>query len=596
MVRPEANLTPEPGGQSRLALIAVVVICVALGVVFAVLPHLAWWPRMGGPRYFADNDDMLYLAIAARAFHGHSTILSDPSTISGAATIYDWIQFAPGIVMARMAGGDALAVNLAWRLIAGVTMSAAWLLIVSRFHRKPWLILALTVWILSDAGFFSARPLLKQLGVTVHWLTGDRGPVLEAMVGERTAEVLRGAPAVHREWRIITPALSHAYLILALWLWLRARDRPTFARLALSGLGYGILFYVYFYNWISMGLALLLACMVDRGHRRVALWTGVIGLLVGLPRIWERNQIRRATSSDWLIRSDLFRPIPRTFDLMFPKLAIVLLFLTSLWVWGRRRDLTPLWLLGVASLLLMNHQLVTGLQIQNSHWMNVLGSSLSLLVVLFAGERLERTSSRLGIGFVIAGCVIYAALGLGLRWVEGTQSADTLMLASQFERYREQRLSAGAPRLEPLQMTAGEQAFLDFVTIAENERPLIHYAVRLSPSVDDRELFDRIALNEYLRGAARENFAQATREYLSTMPWGPWARDASAREARLEESLAAFDRVSAEPEEALIRFKVRYLALMMGKSPPPTKGGWKLLQNGPTWDVWERPDLGASPR
>ena len=563
-----------------------------VGLTFSILPHAAWWARTGDVKYFADNDDMLYLAIAGRAFHDHPWTLRDPSTIARAATIYDWIQFVPGILLARVLGLDALDVNLAWRLIAGVTLPAAWLLLISRFHRKPWLLVVLTVWILSDSGFFSARPLLKQVGTTVHVLTGrERAGRLHVMVGERTADVFRGPPAIHRQWRIITPALSHAYLILALWLWIRARDCPSAARLLLSGLGFGSLFYVYFYNWVSMGLALLLACAVDRRHRREALATGVVGIMVGLPRLWERYQIKKATSPDWLIRSDLFRPVPRTLDLMFPKLALALLALAAIWVWMRRRDLAPIWLLALSSFLLMNHQLVTGLQIQNTHWMNVLGSSISLLAVLFVGERLERVTSRPATWWLVAGCLGYMALGLALRWIEATRSADTLALSAQYQRYKAQRLTQSSPPLQPLQMTAGDAAFLDFETIVENERPLVHYAVRLSPSVDDNELLERIALNDYLLGVDREQFNRTSREFLNTMAWGPWARDTAARNSRLEQQLAAFDRVRAHPQTALDRYRVRYLALPKG-SPAPLSTEWKLAQAGPEWDIWERPATG----
>jgi hypothetical protein len=586
---PSADPPRRPWDWSH---IAALLVCVLVGLSFALLPHFVWWGRLGAPKYFADNDDLLYLAIAGRAFHGHPLTLSDPSTVSGAATIYDWLQFVPGILVTRLARSDALEVNAAWRFLAGLTLPLAWVLLLSRFHRQAWIWAMLTVWILADSGFFSARPLLKQLGVTAYWLSGQSGMVLDAVTGERSADIFRTAPAIHRQWRIITPALSHAWLIMALFLWVRARDRSSWQRILLSGLGFGALFYVYFYNWTALGLALVLATVSDRGQRGVALATGALGLLVGLPRVWERYQIKISTSPDWLIRSDLFRPVSRTYDLMFPKLAIALLVLSAFWVWMRRKDLVPIWLLALASFLLLNHQLVSGLQIQNSHWMNVLGSSVSLLVVLFVGERLARVRQRAAIWCLGACCLAYVSLGLVLRWVEAAHSGDTEALAAQYEHYQAQQTAAGPLRLEPLQCLAGDEAFVNFATVAENQRPLIHYAVRLSPSVDDSQLLERIALNEYLLGADRADFDRTSRQFLHTMPWGPWAKDTEARGVRLERYLAAFDRVRADPDTALDRYGVRYVALSR-ESPAPATKRWKLMQRGPYWNIWERSARGS---
>jgi hypothetical protein len=571
------------------------IVCGLVGAAFAVLPHFAWYLQPGKPKYFADNDDLLYLAIAARSFHDHPVVLSDPSTASGAATIYDWLQFVPGVLLARGLGWEALDVNLAWRLIAGVSLGVAWFVLLSFLLGRRGLALALTLFILADCGFFTARPMLKQLGITAYLLTGNTSGIMDAIIGEKTAEIFAAAPTIHRQWRIITPAMSHAYLVVFIYLWMRARKDPALWRITFSGLGFGVLFYVYFYNWVAVGLALLLGVLLDAGNRRVALLTGVIGGTVGALRVWERYQIKHETAADWLLRSDLFLPIPRTTELIFPKVALLLLVFTAFWVWRRRRDLLPIWLLALASLGLMNHQVLSGLQIQNNHWMNILGACLSLLFVLFGADRVRRVSAAWRLILWLA-CLGYVAVGLGLRWVEATRSQDTLRLVGPYGYFRAQTRIAGASHLQARSMIAGDQMYIDFATVVDNLRPLMHYAVRLSPSVDDEELMVRTGLNEYVRGVDRTSFDRSNREFLFRTPWGPWARDPEARERRAQQFLAAYDRIVKDPEAAMDRFRVRYLALPSGSALPATTGRWKQVQEGPTWDVWERRVAGVDPQ
>ena len=66
--------------------------------------------------------------------------------------------------------------------------------------------------------------------------------------------------------------------------------------------------------------------------------------------------------------------------------AIVLLAATACSSWRYHRELILPWSLAASGLFLMNHQVITGLQIENFHWSYVAGPCLSLLIgLLVAG-------------------------------------------------------------------------------------------------------------------------------------------------------------------------------------------------------------------
>ena len=62
--------------------------------------------------------------------------------------------------------------------------------------------------------------------------------------------------------------------------------------------------------------------------------------------------------------------------------AVVLLVVTAVVVWRFRRELILPWSMAAAGLVLMNHQIMTGLQLENFHWSYVAGPCLSLLIGL----------------------------------------------------------------------------------------------------------------------------------------------------------------------------------------------------------------------
>ena len=149
-------------------------------------------------------------------------------------------------------------------------------------------------------------------------------------------------------------------------------------------------------------------------------------------------------------------------------------------------------------------------------------------------------------------------------------------------------------------MLGGDVEFVDFAVIAENQRPLMSYAVFLSPSIDNAEWERRIALNGYLVGLDRPSFKAEQISALTAPPgeyiWGPWTRDPAEFSRRIENRMAFFDAITAHPVVFFERYKLRYVALPMGGPPPAyLNSGWRRLQEGPFWNIWERLPILQSP-
>ena len=100
-------------------------------------------------------------------------------------------------------------------------------------------------------------------------------------------------------------------------------------------------------------------------------------------------------------------------------------------------------------------------------------------------------------------------------------------------------------------MIGGDEQFVDFAVIVENERPAMAYAVYLSPSIDNTEWEQRIALNGYLLGLDRASFKAEQVSRLTPPPkayqWGPWARDPAERARRIARAVGFLRRGHCRP-------------------------------------------------
>jgi hypothetical protein len=557
------------------------VVTVIGGVLLATLPHIVWAFATGRPAWLADNDDLgLYLAVGSQALYNHPAYLSDPMLATGGMSVYPGIQLIPGVLVTKSLNLGPEALGVVWRTIAGVTVALGWYLLIRRHSKTPWVAAALSLILLADVGTLFCRPLLRPALVTIQLLTGH------------TEGLLDHSPQLHVQWRIISPGLSLGFLLLYMWLLERAREQPTRQRLAWSGLGFSLLFPAYFYYLTAAGLGLILGFVLDRDHRRAYWHTAWIGTVIGIPFLLSKLLFKGAgTSYEWLQRSDKFLPIARFSELLLPMGAFAVLGLSFVWVWLRRKDLLHIWCLAAAALLLLNHQLLTGLQIENFHWVYVWGPMLSSLILLLVLKpALARTAWSTGaVVFGALAVTLHLALGLWLRFVEATQTKESVELMASYRQYLAQR-PRGVPMLAANSVVAGDPRFVNLAVVLENQRPLDHYSAVVSSAIDNDEWDERIALNDYLQGIDRLSFERHQKTILEKNHWGPWARDPIERAKRLENRLAHYDRIAETPGLALGRFSVRYVALPAGERPRFYSGpAWRTVQQGRSWTIWERP-------
>ena len=572
---PDGAARPSPSGR---AVAVAALACAGFGLLMAVLPHLIWWPRLGAPIYAADYDEFgLYLPIAAQAYDNHPTYLGDPTRTTPAPSMYPWAQFVPAILAAKALGLGPMGVSLVWRVWTGLSIGLAWFLVVRHFVKRPWASAAIACALAADVGVFSGHVLLRPLRTVYQSLALPPGPT-DALY------------PTHIQWRLITPGLSFAFLWLHVWLLARARDVPSRGRLLASGIGFGLLFHVYFYFWTSACLGLAAAWLLDAGHRRVYFHTGWIGGLIGLPAIVAGAMLKKG-SPEWLHRTDNFLPIARLSELEFPRLAMVVIPVTFAWVLLRRRDLIHLWALTLAGLLLLNHQVVTGLQIQNFHWTYVWGPGVSLLLVLLTwGELSRRRPWPRGLAWALAALAAFeVGAGLWLRVFEAGRTASTVSALATFQEYRSQRLAPGVAPLEPNAVVAGDDGFVAASSIFENQRCLAHYPAMYSPAIDAAEWSERVALEAFLDGTGRSEFERSEGRKLAE-GWGPWNgdRNPALRAEELARRLRLYDAIAADPADAIRRYRVRYVGVHTGTPLlPALRRLAKPVQSGPTWDVWE---------
>ena len=573
----------QAGGKLRSTFLradlAAPVICILFGLTISVMPHLVWWAQTGSPVWIADNDELLYLSYASQAYFNHPAYLGDPVLTVHGPAMYPWLQLVPGVLVAKLLGLGPLAISLIWRAWAGASIALGWYVVAKLYVKETWYSAALSGILMADCGLVAAHPFWRQTLIVTHLLAG------------RTQGILDRNPAIHAEWRIITPGLSLAYLLLHIWLVARARQVPSRQRILLAGLGLGILFYAYFFYWTAACLALLVALLLDAKGRKVYWQTACIGVLVGLPSALATFVLKRAASPDWPVRTDLAIHIPRFSELLVPKIALVLLGATFLWIWKRRKDLAYIWALAFSAMLLMNHQIFTAMQTQNEHWAYVWGPCLTFLLVLGAGQALGHLISqkRLASFALVAFVLAYLATGLWLRVVEARSTRESTEFTGMYAHYREQ-INSTQSALASNAVVAGDKSFVELAAILNNLRPLDHYAVVMSPSVDNSEWDSRVALNGFLNGLDREAFAESQREVLDHAVWGLEARSPIQKANRLANRIRIYDEITTNPGPAIGRFQVKYVALSRKDSSPPSylTANWHKVSNGPYWQVWER--------
>ena len=266
-----------------------------------------------------------------------------------------------------------------------------------------------------------------------------------------------------------------------------------------------------------------------------------------------------------------------------------MLALTAVLVWRYHRELILPWMLAASGLVLMNHQVVSGLQIENFHWSYVAGPCLSLLIGLLLAGWISGCRALIVRWFMLFIAGLSLVTAGWLRWAEAVRTREVVEILGIYRDYRAQRLSApAAPRLVPGAVVAAEELTADWASILERARPLANYWIMLSPSVGNDEWDLRIALNAYLLGRDRPTFLSEQEAALSAPGFqGPWGRDRAEFMRRLDSRRSWYGKIEAQPEVYLARTHTRYVWLPPGHRPPGDKTLWIVRQDGPFWVIWE---------
>lgn len=488
--------------------------------------------------------------------------------------MYPWLQLGPGVLLARLLGWGPLGVSLAWRILAGAAIGALLYVLLRQRLRLRWLALACALLLMGDVGVVYGKLFVRQAIEVARMAAGGQGHV-------------GGWPGLHATWRLISPALSLPWLLLTMICWLRLQERATWRRRALAGVSLGLLVPVYFYAWTAAFLALALWFLAEPKRRRDLIHVGWIALLVAAPALIAGALAKAGAVEGWLQRSDKFVPIARSASLLWPKGAMACAALGLVWVGRARRDLLPVLALGLAGLLLLNHQLVSGLQIENWHWQYAYGPALSVLVVLLGAGALEarwERVPRVGRAGLLGLLVLHVGSGLALRDLEA-QAPQSRGATESLLEFRAQRAGRGPL---PAGLVAGERSFVAAALVLAQRRPVEHPSVRFSPAIGLAAWRERIALDALLRGLEPGEF-RAEQEGRMRGFFSSWLGDEAERERRLAERLRAFHATREALEQVLERLNVRCVGLPADQAPPAyLRAGWRRLDEGPRWQVWVR--------
>jgi hypothetical protein len=552
-----------------------VLLCVAAGLALSTLPFALWWSHLGTWIYIADDDNLYYLQLAAQAYYNHAWHISDPAYAASFPSAFPAVEFVPAVIAARVAGLGPFSINIIWHVWAGIAAAVGTYFIFWRGLKMRWAAAFCAILLLSDSDHRWAEPVARQLITFV--------------------QLIRGSDAFSNnlefdQFRVVHPGLLFPLVLVQVGLLSMARERPGWVRILLSGVVYGAVFYDSFYFWTAIALGLAIAFALDSGHRSVYLHTAWIGGVIGLPSIVQGIWLRKLSVG--LPRISLFLHVPRTCCLILPKAAILLLLISGLWIWFRRRsDLLYIWSLALAGMLLTNHQVVSGLELHNTHWTYFWGPLLSITVIVLAASELlphvrwTPLSRAVSVGVLCA----YFALGMYLRAAAVADSHPTTLMQQHYVRYQAQRLNGSTTPLAPNSMIAGDESFCDLAVVGDNQHPLSGYAVLQSPRTSDAEWETRVALNGYMKGASRSEFLGQVTDFTGSYIWGPWSTGEVPMSALIEDLMHQYDVVTQGPSQFIDRYHVRFVALPATQAMPTyLETGWTLIQSGPSWRIWEK--------
>lgn len=584
-------------------------VCGLVGLLVAIVPHLALLARFGTWEYVSDWDEILYLSVAKAPYYDPGTWrVTDPfSGPEKAPTIYPSALFAPLAHLTRWLGLGPILMGLVWRTLGGLFFGGALYFLFRRLFsdlRRPWAwALAAALVCLGDSGFDEGRSFIENAlilgghveGSDFHYLTREGVPAAR--------------PNLLGQYRVFNPLLCLPLLLLVAGVLMPERP-PGRGLLALGVVAMGGLVLTNFYMWTSATVALGLQGLIlfVRGRRagpgvegasaRVAWRPFAIvllgGLAIGAPQILIHS---------WTFAEPMYREIMiRTakfgrFDWSDP---LRWRYLPNSWAWAKLaagavailvlevRRLGLLWLLVLGGFAMANSVLVLGVDFENPHFHYVYSPFGEILLLAIAVRlacrwKLERPGlTALG----LAGVALVAS-GIAIR-------ADEAIATPKTAELREDLRALGSLRpvlasIEP-DMTVSFPRRVRIMALLTPATPLYFSPYTWSSMIPDATLDERHALNAWLQGYDLENYEKLVDQDIER-----WAHSHYPNEEVWPRRREVFRRILDGGAGPLLqRYRPRYL-LRPSDVPEPNRGGpWRLLAHNDLWTLWRRAEAPAA--
>ncbi len=520
-----------------------------------------------------------YLQIAGQAYYNHLSYISDPSVPDG-LTFYPWLQFVPAVFIVRALGLSLFSVGPIWMLFGCVGTSAGLYFVFWRFLGRPWMAAGLSIFCLSSLRFSASVPPNYQFHAILSGLLLHPHGILDLPLTSIW------------EWqRVVNPALDLPFLFVQIVAVSIARERQRGISVWLSGLTFGLLFYVYFYLWTLAAAALCIAMLLDPTRRKIFGQTVLIGFAIGSPELVHLFRLRDIASSDALTRFALFSQAGSGCLPGLPWFSLTAVALVGLWIWTTKKlQLIYLWSLSAAGILLGCSPLFIGVFLHAYHWTwLMLPIRMILVLIMVASLAKGRIRWLSGLDWVLPTLLAtYLIGGLYLAAILVTRTGSGTEQLKNYTEYRLQRLVPGVKSLSANSLIAGDDRFTALAAIGENQRALSGVFLNLSKALDDATWRWRFALNAFLCGTTdRLEFKRMASLELES---GLWNAKKITPEL-LAPFMRNYDEIARDPDRAINALAVRYVALPVDRPRPAyLRYGWTLLQAGPYWQLWERKD------
>jgi hypothetical protein len=518
-----------------------------------------------------------YLRIAGQAYYNHLSYISDPSVADG-VIFYPWLTFVPLTYLARTLGLSLFSVAPMWLLLGGVGLTTSLYFVFWRYLGRPWIAAGLTILCVSDFRFTNSAALTYEFKAIWNALIIHPHGIIDL------------TPLPIWDWRRVpNPALDLPFLFVQILAVSIAFDRPNRLNLWLSGLAFGLLFYVYFYVWTMAAAALCFAMLFDASRRKIYGLTLLIGFACGSLELVHLFLLRKAASNEALTRFAGISAVAPQYLPTVPWFSLLSVVALGVWIYTTKRfELTYLWSLSAAGILLICSPSLTGMYLHAYHWTWLMLPIRTILVLIFVVIlSTERTWLLRSFGWLFPALVAICSIsGVYFAAIRVSRTRTGFEQADTYTKYREQRLVPGVAALATNSMIAGDARFCDLAGVGENQRVLSDGFLLISMALDNANWRSRFALNEFLKGTTdRLEFAKKANDEAEG---GLWTTVTVPPEL-IPPFMLVWDEIVHDPDRFLDTYQVRYVALPIDQPVPAyLHKGWTLLQPGPYWRLWER--------